>query len=71
MSCKGECLDNAVAESFFGGLKNELVHHEEYWTRAQARQSIFKYIEVFYNRDRRHATLDYMTPADYEARNVA
>lgn len=71
MSRKGECLDNAVAESFFGSLKNELVHQEEYWTRAQARQSIFKYIEVFYNRGRRHATLDYMTPTDYEARNVA
>jgi putative transposase len=71
MSRKGECSDNPVIESFFGSLKNELVHHEEYWARAQARQSIFKYIEVFYNRDRRHATLDYMTPADYEAINVA
>ena len=55
MSRKGECLDNAVAESFFGTFKNELVFHEDYKTRAEARQSIFEYIEVFYNRQRRHA----------------
>jgi len=66
MSRKGECLDNAVAESFFGSLKNELVYHEDYRTRAEARQSIFEYIEVFYNRQRRHATLNYMTPVEYE-----
>lgn len=67
MARKGECLDNAVAESFFGSLKNELVHHEDYATRQQARQSIFEYIEVFYNRQRRHATLSYMTPVEFEA----
>lgn len=66
MSRKGECLDNAVAESFFGSLKNELVFHEDYKTRAEARQSIFEYIEVFYNRKRRHASLGYMTPVEYE-----
>ena len=66
MSRKGECLDNAVAESFFGSLKNELVYHEDYRTRAQARQSLFEYIEVFYNRQRRHAFLNYMTPVEYE-----
>jgi transposase InsO family protein len=66
MSRKGECLDNAVAESFFGTLKNELIYHEDYKTRAQARQSIFEYIEVFYNRQRRHASLNYMTPVEYE-----
>ena len=66
MSRKGECLDNAVAESFFGSLKNELVYHEDYRTRAQARQSIFEYIEVFYNRKRRHSFLNYMTPVEYE-----
>ena len=70
MSRKGECLDNAVAESFFGSLKNELVTHEDYKTRAQARQSIFEYIEVFYNRQRRHAFLNYLTPVEYEARNA-
>lgn len=66
MSRKGECLDNAVAESFFGSLKNELVYHEDYKTRAQARQSIFEYIEIFYNRKRRHAFLNYMSPVEYE-----
>jgi putative transposase len=66
MSRKGECLDNAVAESFFGSLKNELVYHEDYKTRTQARQSVFEYIEVFYNRKRRHAFLNYMTPVEYE-----
>jgi len=66
MSRKGECLDNAVAESFFGSLKNELIYHEDYKTRAEARQSIFEYIEVFYNRQRRHSFLNYMTPVEYE-----
>lgn len=70
MSRKAECLDNAVAESFFGSLKNELVHHEDYRTRADARQSIFEYIEVFYNRQRRHAFLNYLTPAEYEAKHA-
>uniref|UniRef100_UPI0038739986 IS3 family transposase n=1 Tax=Aestuariirhabdus haliotis TaxID=2918751 RepID=UPI0038739986 len=68
MSRKGECLDNAVAESFFGSLNNEWVHHEDYRTRAEARKSIFGYIEVFYNRVRRHATLSYMTLMEYEAK---
>lgn len=68
MSRKGECLDNAVAESFFGSLKNELIYHEDYTTRAQARHSIFEYIEVFYNRQRRHASLNYLTPVEYAAR---
>ena len=66
MSRKGECLDNAVAESFFGSLKNERVHHEDYKSRAQAKQSIFEYIEVFYNRKRRHAFLNYVSPVEYE-----
>lgn len=68
MSRKGECLDNAVAESFFGTLKNELIYHEDYKTMAQARQSIFEYIEIFYNRQRRHAFLNYLTPVEYEAK---
>jgi transposase InsO family protein len=66
MSRKGECLDNAVAESFFGSLKNELVYHEDYKTRDEAKQSIFEYIEIFYNRKRRHAFLNYMTPVEFE-----
>jgi putative transposase len=68
MSRKGECLDNAVAESFFGTLKNELIYHEDYKKRTQARQSIFEYIEVFYNRRRRHASLNYLTPVEYESK---
>lgn len=66
MSRKGECLDNAVAESFFGTLKTELVDHEDYRTKEEARQSLFEYIEVFYNRQRRHSYLGYMSPVDYE-----
>jgi len=57
MSRKGECYDNAVAESFFGTLKTELVDDEDYRTREQAKQSLFEYIEVFYNRQRRHSYL--------------
>src|SRR5437588_296599 len=67
MSRPADCWDNAPMESFFASLKKELVHHEDYATRAQARASLFEYIEVFYNRERRHSTLGYQTPADYEA----
>ena len=70
MSRKGECLDNAVAESFFGTLKNELIYHEDYRTRSEAKQSIFKYIEVFYNQRRRHSFLNYMTPVEYEEKHA-
>ena len=66
MSRKGECYDNAVAESFFGTLKTELTDDEDYRTRQQAKQSLFEYIEVFYNRQRRHSYLGYMSPVDYE-----
>lgn len=65
MSRKGNCWDNAPMESFFATLKKELVHHEDYLTRAQARQSIFEYIEVFYNRIRRHSALGYLTPTQF------
>lgn len=68
MSRKGECLDNAVAESFFGTLKTELVDHEDYLTRTAAKQSLFEYIEVFYNRKRRHSYLNYVSPEEYEAK---
>ena len=67
MSRKGNCWDNAVAESFFGTLKTELIAFERYATRAAARQSIFEYIEVFYNRKRRHSTIGYVSPVQYEA----
>ncbi len=68
MSRKGECLDNAVAESFFGTLKTELVDHEDYYTKAEAKQSLFEYIEIFYNQRRRHSYLGYVSPAEYERR---
>lgn len=68
MSRKGECLDNAVAESFFGTLKTELVTHEDYRTKDEARKNIFEYIELFYNRRRRHSFLGYISPAEFEAR---
>lgn len=68
MSRKGECLDNAVAESFFGTLKTELVAHEDYRSKDEAKRSLFEYIEVFYNRRRRHSYLGYISPVEYEAR---
>lgn len=66
MSRKGNCWDNAVAESFFGTLKTELVHHEKYKTREDARLGIFDYIESFYNRTRLHSHLNYLTPEEFE-----
>ena len=66
MSRKGNCWDNAPVESFFATLKKELIHQEQYQTREQARVSLYEYIEVFYNRVRRHSALGYLSPADYE-----
>jgi transposase InsO family protein len=66
MSGTGNCYDNAAMESFFHTLKTELVYFERYQTREQARKSIFEYIEVFYNRQRRHSTLNYKTPLAFE-----
>lgn len=66
MSRKGNCWDNAPMESFFATLKKELVYLEEYQTREEARQSLFKYIELFYNRVRRHSALGYLSPAEFE-----
>lgn len=66
MSRKGDCWDNAPMESFFGTLKKELVHHRRYRTRAEARRDIFDYIEIFYNRERLHSSLGYLSPVDYE-----
>jgi len=66
MSRKGNCWDNAPSESFFHTLKTELTHHRRYQTREEAKQEIFEYIEVFYNRQRRHSTIDYQTPLGYE-----
>ena len=66
MSRKGNCWDNAPSESFFHTLKTELTHHKRYLTREDAKQDIFEYIEVFYNRQRRHSAIGYQTPWGYE-----
>ncbi len=66
MSRKGDCWDNALAESFFGTLKKELIHGEKFKTRQQAVGTIFEYIEVFYNRHRRHSKLGYISPVEFE-----
>jgi putative transposase len=66
MSRIGNCYDNAVAESFFSSLKNELVNHCSFKTREEARAAVFEYIEIFYNRRRRHQSLNYVSPAEYE-----
>ena len=66
MSRKGNCHDNAVAETFFGRLKMEWVYHERYHSRSEAIQSLFYYIEVFYNRKRRHSSINYAIPQEYE-----
>lgn len=68
MSGKGDCYDNALMESFFGTVKEECVERQKYQTRAEARQSIFEYLEVFYNRQRKHSSLGYVSPATYEQR---
>lgn len=65
MSRKGNCYDNAPVESFFGTLKTELVHHRRYRTCAEAEREITEYIDLFYNRQRRQARLDYLSPAAY------
>ena len=64
MSRKGDCWDNAVAESFFATLKRELLDGQVFESRQAARAAIFEYIEVFYNRQRRHSTLGYLTPSE-------
>jgi transposase InsO family protein len=66
MSRKGNCYDNAVAESFFHTLKTEHVYDYRYETRAEATQSVFEYIEMFYNRQRRHSALGYRSPVSFE-----
>ena len=67
MSRKGNCWDNAVAESFFATLKAELVHGRTWASRLELRAALFDYIEIFYNRQRLHSTLNYKTPAQAEA----
>ena len=71
MSRKGNCYDNATMESFFHSLKVEQVHHDDYRTREEARSVIFDYIEVFYNRQRKHSSLGYKSPICFEEKLVA
>jgi transposase InsO family protein len=66
MSGKGNCYDNAISESFFHTLKTELIYFENYQTREEAKTKIFEYIEVFYNRQRRHSAIGYKSPVDFE-----
>jgi len=71
MSRTGNCWDNSVVESFFATLKTELVHQRDFATHADARTEIFEYMEVFYNRQRKHSTLGYRSPAEYERQRRA
>ncbi len=66
MSGKGNCYDNAIMETFFHTIKTELIYFERYRTKEEARRSIFEYIEVFYNRVRRHSALNYKSPTEFE-----
>jgi putative transposase len=68
MSRKGDCYDNAVAESFFHTLKVELVHRNRFKTRQEAKRKIFEYVEMYYNRKRAHSTLGNLSPFEYERR---
>jgi transposase InsO family protein len=69
LSRRADCWDNAPMESFFASLKKELVHDADFATRAEARTAIVEYIEVFYNSKRRHSSLRYVSPAEYERKN--
>jgi transposase InsO family protein len=66
MGSKGDCYDNAVAESFFATLKKELIHSRSWPSKAELRTEVFEYIEVFFNRRRRHSTLGFLSPAQFE-----
>jgi putative transposase len=67
MGSKGDCFDNAVAESFFATLKKELIHGRSWPAKAELRTEVFEYIEVFFNRRRRHSTLGMLSPAQFES----
>ena len=70
MGSRGDCFDNAVVESFFATLKKELIHRRSWPTKAELRTDVFEYIEVFYNRRRRHSTLGMLSPAEFEDRTL-
>lgn len=69
MSRKGNCYDNAAMESFWSTLKNELIHRHQFATRAEASRAIFEFVEVFYNRQRLHSALNFLSPVDFENKN--
>lgn len=70
MGAKGTCYDNAVLESFFSTLKKELIYREKYQDMDDLQKSLFEYIEIFYNRQRKHSTLGYLSPFEFESKNV-
>ena len=69
MSSTGNCYDNAITESFFHSLKTELIFWNSYQSREEAKRSIFEYIEIFYNRERLHSALGYLSPVEFEIKN--
>ena len=69
MSSKGNCYDNAAVESFFATLKKEFIYRNYFLTREEAKQQIFEYIDIFYNRYRRHSKLNYLSPVEFENLN--
>jgi len=66
MGSKGDCFDNAVCESFHATIKKELLYRRSWPTKQEARSAVFEWIEVFYNRERRHSKIGYYSPAEYE-----
>jgi len=70
MSKKGDCWDNAVAESFFHTLKVEFIHRMKFMTREEAKRKVFEYVEMYYNRKRAHSTLGYLSPFEYEKQKI-
>jgi transposase InsO family protein len=71
MSRKGNCWDNAPMESFYSRLKGELIYNQQYRSKNELKSSIFEYIEIFYNRQRRHSSLGYVSPVNYEQKLAA
>lgn len=70
MGAKATCYDNAVLESFFSTLKKELIYREKYFNLEDLQMSLFEYIEIFYNRERKHSTLGYLSPFEFESKNA-
>ena len=70
MGSIGDCFDDAVCESFHATLRKELIHRRRWHTRAEAKTAVFEYVEAWFNPHRRHSTLDYVSPADYERQHA-